>query len=163
MDADQALRRQLIRLIEGVDAHMTFDEAVADFPTEAINLRAPNVSYTPWHLVEHLRITQRDILDYIRNRDYVELDWPADYWPAPDAVADRARFDASVDGFRADNRALREIVENPETDLFAVIPNTRGHTIVREVRIVGDHNAYHVGEFAVLRQVMGTWPPDRRE
>jgi hypothetical protein len=30
--------------------------------------------------------------------------------------------------------------------------------VIREVRVVGDHNAYHVGEFAVLRQVMGTWP-----
>jgi hypothetical protein len=163
MNDDTALRRQLSRMLEGVDAHMPFEEAVADFPTAAINERAPNVSYTPWHLVEHLRITQWDILDYIRNPDYTEMNWPADYWPAADAVADRGQFDASVAGFIADNHSLREIVNDPSTDLFAAIPNTRGHTIVREVRIVADHNAYHVGEFAVLRQVMGSWPANRRE
>jgi hypothetical protein len=41
------------------------------------------------------------------------------------------------------------------------MPHTPGHTLLREVVIVADHNAYHVGEFAVLRQVMGTWPDDR--
>jgi hypothetical protein len=158
---DSALRRQLMRLLEGVDARMTFDDAVADFPTEAINAHAPNVSYTPWHLLEHLRITQRDILDYIRQEGYVELDWPVDYWPPEDAAADRAQFNATIEGFRADNAALRDIVADPGTDLFAVIPGTPGHTVLREVRIDADHNAYHIGEFAILRQVMGTWPADR--
>jgi hypothetical protein len=161
MDEDRTLRRELVRLLEGVDAHMTFDEAVADFPTEAINAHAANVSYTPWHLVEHLRLTQRDILDYVRQEGYVEPDWPADYWPAEDATADRERFDATVAAFREDNIALREIVSDPTTDLFAVIPGTPGHTVLREARVAADHNAYHVGEFAIMRQIMGTWPAGR--
>jgi hypothetical protein len=161
MDDDKALRRDLDRLLQGVDAHMTFDEAVAHFPTEAINSHAPNVSYTPWHLLEHLRITQKDILDYVRGDDYKELAWPAEYWPAGDAIADRAQFDATIAGFRADNAELREIVADPATDLFAVLPGTPGHTVLREARVTADHNAYHVGEFAVLRQIMGTWPADR--
>jgi hypothetical protein len=161
MDDDTALRRQLVRLLDGVDAHMTFDEAVADFPSDAMNAHAPNVSYTPWHVLEHLRITQRDILDYVRQEGYVELEWPAEYWPAEDATADREGFESTLAGFRADNAAFREIVADPGTDLFAVIPGTPGHTILREVRIAADHNAYHIGEFAIMRQVMGSWPADR--
>lgn len=157
------LRAQLLALLEGHDARMTFDEAVASFPAEAINAFPPNVTYTPWHLLEHLRITQWDILDYIVNRDYVEMRWPDDYWPAPDATATPEQFAATIEGFRADNAALRAIVADPATDLLAVIPDTPGHTILREARIVGDHNAYHIGEFAVLRQVMGSWPRDRAE
>jgi hypothetical protein len=159
-----AVRRQLIDLLEAKGAHMPFEAAIADFPTDAINRPVPDLpAYTPWRLLDHVRYAQWDILDYIRNPDYTEMNWPADYWPAADAVADRGQFDASVAGFIADNHALREIVNDASTDLFAVIPNTRGHTIVREVRIVADHNAYHVGEFAVLRQVMGSWPANRRE
>ena len=138
---------------------MPFEEAVADFPDDAINLRPPNVDYTPWHLLEHLRLTQADILDYVVNPDYVEQEWPAAYWPARDATATRARFDETISGFIADKDALRGLVTDPARDLFAVIPGTPGHTLLREVRIDADHNAYHVGEFAVLRQVMGTWPP----
>ena len=52
---------------------------------------------------------------------------------------------------------------DPATDLLATIEGTPGHTILREVRVVGAHNAYHIGEFAILRQVMGTWPPDRHD
>ena len=142
---------------------MPFDAAVADFPDDAINRRPPNVDYTPWHLIEHLRFTQADILDYIRNRTYIESDWPEAYWPAPDAAATPAEFARTVADFKADRAALRAIVADPATDLLATIPNTPGHTILREIRVVGDHNAYHVGEFAILRQVMGTWPPDREE
>jgi hypothetical protein len=158
MSSDQ-LRHQLARLLEGVGAHMPFEEAVADFPDEAINARPPNVPYTPWHIVEHLRITQWDILEYVRNPAHVSPRWPDDYWPAREATASPAHFAESVAGFLADRAALREMVLDPEVDLLAPIPHTPGHTLLREVRIAGDHNAYHIGEFAVLRQVMRTWPP----
>jgi DinB superfamily len=157
------LRTELIRLLAGQDARMGFDEAVANFPPDRMNAFPPNVEYTPWHLLEHVRLTQWDILDYIVNRAYVEPHWPDDYWPARDATATPEQFAATLDAFRRDNAALRALVADPATDLLAVIPNTPGHTILREVRVVGDHNAYHIGEFAVLRQVMGTWPPDRDE
>lgn len=153
------LRAQLAELLDGVGAHMPFEDAIADFPDDAINGRAPNVDYTPWHLLEHLRLTQADILDYVIDPDYVELEWPAGYWPDRNATATRAEFDATNHAFIADKAALRTLVMDPERDLFAVIPGTPGHTLLREVRVDADHNAYHVGEFAILRQIMGTWPP----
>ncbi len=157
------LREQLVALIEGHGAHMPFDAAVADFPADAINRRPPNVSYTPWHLLEHIRIAQRGMLDYIRDRDYLAPGWPEEYWPKPDATATPEQFAKTIDGFRDDQKALRDLVADPATDLLATIPNTPGHTILREARLIGDHNAYHVGEFAILRQVMGSWPRDREQ
>jgi DinB superfamily len=157
------LREQLLAIVDGHGAHMPFDEAVADFPAEAINRLPPNVPYTPWALLEHVRIAQHDILAYITSRDYLEPSWPEEYWPARGATATPEQWAATIAGFRADQRALRDLVADPATDLLATIPGTPGHTILREVRLVGDHNAYHLGEFAILRQVMGTWPPGREE
>jgi hypothetical protein len=157
------VRRQLVELLDAEGAHMPFEAAVADFPPGGINRRVPGSPYTPWHLLEHIRVAQVDILDYIRNRDYLEPTWPDEYWPARDAIATTAEFQATLDGFQRDRAALRDVVAEPSTDLFAVIPDTPGHTIFREIRIIGAHNAYHIGEFAILRQVMGTWPPDRAE
>jgi DinB family protein len=156
---DAAMRKELLKLLAGVDAHMTFEEAVADFPDDAINQRPPNVSYTPWHLLEHIRLTQWDILDYVRNPAYAERSWPDEYWPAEDATATPAQFAETIRQCLADRKALADLVTDPGQDLFAVIPNTPGHTLAREVRVAADHTAYHVGEFAILRQVMGTWPP----
>jgi hypothetical protein len=157
-----AIRRQLVELLEAKGAHMPFEAAIADFPTDAINRPLDGLpAYTPWRLLDHIRYAQWDILDYIRNRDYLEATWPDNYWPALDVTATREQFDDTIASFHRDRAALRAIVEDPATDLFAVIPGTPGHTVFREIRVVGAHNAYHIGEFAILRQVMRTWPTDR--
>jgi hypothetical protein len=142
---------------------MTFDDAVKDFPAWAINERAPNVEYTPWHLLEHLRLTQLDMISYIRDgSDYKEIAWPADYWPAPDATTDEAGFQRTIDEFRADLAEFQAITADDGVDLTAVLEGTPGHTAARGISIIGNHNSYHVGEFAALRQVMGSWPPGHR-
>ena len=163
MAGSDILRTQLQELIGGRGAHMPFDEAVKDFPGDAINQRPPNLPYTPWHLLEHIRVAQWDIVDYIQNRAYLAPAWPDEYWPARDATATPERFARTIEDFRADRDALRDLVADPGTDLLATIPGTPGHTILREVRIIGAHNAYHIGEFAILRAVMGTWPASREE
>jgi hypothetical protein len=161
MAESEVFRAQLVATIDGDDAHLPFDAAVAEFPADAVARRAPNVEYTPWHLLEHIRFGQRDILDYVRDRAYLAPAWPDEYWPPADAVPTAADFAATVAAFRADRDALRAIVSDPTVDLLAPIPGTPGHTLLREIRIVGAHNAYHIGEFAILRQVMGTWPQER--
>jgi len=155
-----AVRAEVRNLVHG-PSYMTFDEVVADFPMEHINTRPPNVSYTPWHLVEHMRIAQRDILEYIKDRDYRLPKWPDDYWPAAEAKADAKAWRKTVTGFRRDRAALEKIAGNPRVALGAPLPYARQHTYIRELLIAAEHNTYHVGELAILRQVMGTWPSSR--
>lgn len=158
MDAHEAmLREQLGDLLARGNAHMSFEQAVDDFPMQHINTVFPNGSYTPWHLLEHLRLTQEDILDFIHNPHYKERDWPTAYWPAPDARATEPGWHETIRGFLADRAALQAIARDPATDLFTQIPHGSGQNILRELLVVSDHNAYHIGEFAIMRQVMGTW------
>ena len=153
------LRDQLIRRIDGYDARMPFDDAVAAFPDDAINAFPPNVDYTPWHLLEHLRITQADILDFIVNGDYVGIEWPTEYWPSRDATATLAEFIDTIASIKRDQATLRATTRIVRPTCSRRSGHARTHDL-REVRVVGDQNAYHIGEFAVLRQVMGTWPAD---
>ncbi len=161
MEPSDVLRKQLLMLLRGGNAHMPFDEAVANFPVEAMNRMPPNGSYTPWHLLDHLRRTQKDILEFIRDPDYVSPPWPEGYWPGKDEQADKAQWHQTIAQFRADMKTLIELVEDPQTDLTADLPHAPGYSILREVLTVSDHNAYHIGEFAILREVMGTWPAGR--
>lgn len=158
--SNHVMREQLLALLRGGNAHLTFEQAVADFPLEFINRRPPNVPYTPWHLLEHLRIAQWDILEFIRNPQHVSPEWPKGYWPAADEQADAARWQQTLAEFQADMQALQDLAANPATDLLAEIPHAPGYTILREILLVADHNAYHIGEFAILRQIMGTWPSE---
>jgi hypothetical protein len=155
---DSAVRQQVVNLLTMQQAHMGFEGAVADFPHSAINLRAPNVPYTFWHLVEHLRIAQHDILDYCVNPDYAYRKWPDEYWPPRDAETDAAGWQATIAAFRADRNALAALALDPAQDLNAQLPHGEpGHTLLRELLLAADHNAYHTGELAILRGVMGLW------
>ena len=162
MDRDRPLRDQLVGLLRGGHAHMPFDAAVAGFPEPLINTHPPSVGYTVWHLLEHLRLTQADILEYLTRADYRERGWPRDYWPPRAATADQRAWDDTVAAFRRDLAAIVAIVADPGTDLFGPVPSNPAHTVLREALLVADHNAYHVGELGILRQVAGAWG-DRRE
>jgi len=155
--ADTLLREQLLHLLNGGNAHMTLDEAVADYPVERMNMVFPNGDYSSWQLLEHLRLSQWGILDFIRNSAYQEREWPQDYWPPQSAQASEADWKGTLASFQRDLQALQALAMDPQIDLQARIPWGTGQTILREILLVADHNAYHIGEFAIMRQVMGTW------
>jgi hypothetical protein len=161
MDSDQVVREQLLALLKGGNAHMGFDGVIADFPPAHMNTKPPRVPYTFWHLLEHIRIAQWDILEFIHNPDHVSPPFPVGLWPAPEAQADESQWTNTIARFRADLQALKDILADPDTDLYAQIPHAPGYTIFREILVVADHNAYHIGEFAILRQVVGVWPVTR--
>jgi hypothetical protein len=154
------VRAEVRNLVHG-PSYMTFDDVVADFPLKHINTRPPNVPYTPWHLLEHMRIAQRDILDYMRDPHYRLPRWPDDYWPGAGAEADAKAWRKTIAEFRRDRAALEKIAASPRTRLGAPLPYAKRHTYIRELLIASEHNTYHIGEFAILRQVMGTWPGRR--
>jgi hypothetical protein len=157
MDRDRWLRDHLVGVLRGGNAHLPFAEAVAEFPERHINTKPPRVAYSFWHLLEHLRITQSDILDYLTNTDYHAPAWPRDYWPAQDTRATKQEWDESIVAFHRDLEAIVSIVADDGTDLFGTVPSHDEHTILREALIVADHNAYHIGELGILRHVIEAW------
>jgi hypothetical protein len=162
MDPQKELRRQLLGLLSGGNAHMDFDEIVSDFPPEFINSKAPNMPYSFWQIVEHIRIAQWDILEFIRNPGHVSPHYPEGYRPNTDEQADKAAWLKTMANFRADLKALEQIVLDPSVDLLAPLPHAQEYNILREVLLAADHNAYHLGELAILRQVMDLWPENRK-
>jgi hypothetical protein len=163
MSTNSEFRHQLAQNLRAGNAHLSFEDAVAEFPEAHINTRPQNVAYSFWSLIEHLRLTQADILRYVTDPGYQEMEWPRDYWPAPDAQATKAEWDASVEGFLADREALAAMVEDVGNDLLMPAPSHAAHTLLREVLIIIDHNAYHIGELAILRQVAKAWGPGHEE
>ncbi len=150
-------RKLLVRFLGG-ETHMSLDQAVNDFPMNRINEFPPNTNYTPWHLLEHIRITQNDIVDFMQNCNYQDKKWPDDYWPKRFKKANQKMWKNTINLIKKDIEVLEQIILDPNTDLNMTIPWGNGQTIVEEAIKVSDHNSYHIGEFAILRQVMSTWP-----
>jgi hypothetical protein len=154
---DQSIREHVLSLLRGGNAHTSFDDAVADFPSTARGKKVNELPYTAWMLVEHLRIAQWDILEFSRNPQHQSPEWPKGYWPKESALPSDSAWTKTVGSFRSDLKAMEQLVLDPKTDLYAQIPWGQGQTILREALLIADHNAYHVGQLVVLRRLLGTW------
>ena len=158
MNADKIIREQLLGLLKAGNAHMSFSDAVSGFPLEEINRRLPNASYTVWHLLEHIRIAQWDILEFVRNPRHISPEFPAGYWPREDRMATASQWKKTIKGFLDDLKAVEKLVKDPRADFFSPIPHAKDYTLFLEILTLADHNAYHVGEFVTLRRVLNMKP-----
>jgi hypothetical protein len=154
---DGALREHLTTLLNWHDAHADFDTAVADLPAAARGRTPAGAPYSPWQLLEHIRIAQHDILDFCTNPSYVAMEWPDDYWPAGAAPPGEDAWGASIAACVHDREALQAMVRDSRIDLFATIPHGSGQTYLREVLLVADHTAYHLGQLVAVRKLLGVW------
>jgi uncharacterized damage-inducible protein DinB len=155
---EAAFREILDKLLAWEDAHAGFDAAVADVPFELQGKQPAGLPYSPWQLLEHLRITQHDILDFCINANYEEIPWPGDYWPKAAAPPDASAWNESVARFLQDRKALQALAADPLKDLTAKIPHGSGQTYLRELVLVADHTSYHVGQLILVRRLLGNWP-----
>jgi hypothetical protein len=163
-EADKEIRSQLVSTLESGHNHMALVEATKAFPRSAINSRLPRVPYSFWHLVEHIRLSQRDMLDYMTSTSYEEPPFPQGYWPGKSTRATSAQWRQSLEQFHTDLEAVIELVRDPTRDLFVTVPNSAGkHTFFRCCLVNADHNSYHIGELAIGRQVAGLWPKGRKD
>jgi DinB superfamily len=159
-DPSKRLRAQLVRLLDWEEAHVSFDKAVDAVPEDRRGSRAAGFEHSPWQLLEHLRLAQKDLLDFCVNPHYAHaLQWPDDYWPPSPEPPDAAAWTRSVADFEADREKLKKVVSDARVDLFGLVPTGKGQqTYLRAALLVADHNAYHVGQLVAVRRALGLWP-----
>jgi len=148
------LREQLIAQLEGGQAYTPVEKIVREFPPGLAGKRSGKIGHTGWELLEHLRIAQSDILRFTVDSEYVSPEWPAGYWPASCEPEHERAWGASVDAFLGDLAEVKRIALDPQTDLCAEITHGTGQTVLREILLVADHNAYHLGQLMQLRRAL---------
>jgi DinB superfamily len=156
----QALRKQLQALLDGGQAHATFDEAVKDFPAKLRGVVPEGLPYSGWQILEHIRITQRDILDFSSNTDgnYKELKWPEEYWPKSEEPGSAEAWEHSIARIREDRKAFEKLLKSADdAELVAPFAWGAGQSLLREALLLADHDAYHLGELVVVRRLVGAW------
>jgi uncharacterized damage-inducible protein DinB len=152
------VRELLGKALAWHDAHASFEDAVKDIPADLRGTRPEGLPYSAWELLEHLRIAQRDILDFSVDPNYKEdKTWPDDYWPPSPAPPSDAAWEESIREFIADRNALQKLAADTSVDLEAKIPHGSGQTRLRELVLTIDHNAYHIGQLVLVRRLLGIW------
>ena len=157
MSDGKALRAQLVKLLDFEEAHVGFDRAVKGIPARLRGKLPQGCEHSLWQLVEHLRIAQADILEFCNTAKYRAKKWPDDYWPKPLGPRNAAAWTKAIAAYRRDRKALQRLAANRRVDLLAAIPHGTGQTYLREILLVADHNAYHIGQIVALRRRLGIW------
>jgi len=160
--SDAALRKELAYLLKGGGAHVHFMDAVESFPEGKRGTYAPGLAHTGWQLLEHARLAQWDILEFVRNPNHVSPEFPEGYWSKTPAPQTEDEWNDSLFKFRRDLREMVRLVENPHNDLHTPIPHGDGQTLLREALVLADHNSYHLGQLVDLRRALGSWPEESK-
>ena len=154
---DDPIRDQVVALLKGGQAHVTFDDAVKDFPAKQRGVKPNGMPYTAWQLLEHIRIAQWDILGFSRDSKHTSPKWPEGYWPETEKPPSDAAWNNSIAAVKRSLLEMQNLINDPKTDLNAKIPHGTGQTILREALLLADHNAYHVGQLVIVRRLLGAW------
>ena len=158
---DRSLREHLVKLLDGRQAHVDIDAVIDKLSFDVLSKTINGAPWTLWELFEHLRIAQKDIVEFSRDPEHVSPAWPSGYWPDSKGPANGEEWDESVQAFRGDLEAMKELVQDEATDLHAKIPHGDGQTILREALLVADHNAYHLGQMVLLMKLLGSWNEEK--
>jgi hypothetical protein len=158
MPSDSDLRKHLIELLKGGHAHATFEQSVHGFPLDLIGKRPASLPHSAWELLEHIRITQNDILQFSQSANYVSPKWPEGYWPEGPAPERPGQWTESIKLFQQDRAAMEKMTLDPSRDLYKPFPWGDGQTLLRETLLVADHTSYHLGQLLLVRRALGAWP-----
>ncbi len=156
-EKDQVLREHLIELLEGGSAHDDFDSIVSGLSAKVRGETPEGVPYSPWQLLEHIRLAQWDIVNFCIDEDHVSPDWPEGFWPQEETPPSDKAWNDSVSQIASDLEKMKALVLDRENDLYEEFPHGDGQTLLREAILVADHMAYHLGQMVVLRRLLGAW------
>jgi uncharacterized damage-inducible protein DinB len=154
---DTAFRDQLVALLKKGQAHVTLGGALREMAPELRGRRPAPGLHSIWEELEHMRLAQEDILRYTLDPTWTSPPFPVGYWPAPESEPKDAEWDASLAAFHRDLEEVCAVARDPERDLTAPIPHGEGRTYLRQVLLIADHNAYHLGQIVLTRKLLGAW------
>ncbi len=154
---DAILRESLVKLLRGKQAHVSVRQAIEGLKPELRHVRPHAGLHSVWEDLEHMRIAQEDILRYTLDASWQSPEWPGGYWPRPEEQVTDEMWESSVAAFFSDLEEVIKLVTDTTIDLTASIPHGEGKTYLREVFLVADHNAYHLGQIVQTRRLLGNW------
>lgn len=153
----EVLREQLVKGLKGGQAFVSYKKALEGIDPELRNIRPRGELHSIYEELEHMRLAQQDLLYYALEPDWESPEWPEGYWPKPNQKISNEEWKKIVDGFFKDQKKAIEMVMDQKIDLLSIIPGSIEYTYLREVMVIIEHNAYHLGKILDIRKALGNW------
>lgn len=148
------IRKQLGQHILGGNAFKKLEDILEEVAFNQLGQQLEGLPYTFWQQFEHMRITQKDILDFSTHENYTALEWPADYWPKEIAPKNQDEWQRSKSQFFQDREDIIALIQDADKELSATFDHGDGQTLFREGLLVLEHNAYHTGQLMIIFRII---------
>jgi len=148
------MKNNLVEMLDGGAAHISIEKVLAGFPFQRAGERIEDLEHSMWMLVEHLRIVNRDLIDWVSAEKYEEKPFPSGYWPDPEPESLKV-WENSVESIARDMNIMKEWVSGGDVDITSPLNRRPSHSAFREILLTLAHNGYHIGQMADLRALLG--------
>lgn len=153
---EQILKSQLTSLLNGSEVHASLETILGQVNPLNYGIGLESLPYTLWQLLEHLRISQKEILDYMKGLKTPPRKWPSEYWPKDLGPRKKEDWTKSLKNFHKDHEAILKTLQ--KIALFDQVPHqNEGHIFLREFLLLASHQSYHLGQFVALRRLLNDW------
>lgn len=152
--SERNIREQLVQQLEGGQAFLKVEEILEEVPFDKIGIRPEGLPYSFYEQFFHMRVAQFDILDFSRNPEYEEQEWPDDYWPVNEEPESEEEWEQLKEAFFEERNQMMNLILSPKTDLFKAFPHGDGQNLMREAMLLLEHNAYHTGQLAAIYRII---------
>jgi len=149
------LKEQLLKHLKGGEAFTPVSELLDKISFKKSGKRPLGLPYSFYEVFYHMVYAQKDILDFCIAEVYNTPSWPKDYWPGSNTAATKEEWQALQQQFYTDQEALREFIDTTDLSLLDTPKHGKEQTIVRELALVLEHNAYHTGQLAIILRLLG--------
>lgn len=146
---------ELVKLLKGGSAHLSFQAAVKGLPAEIRGIKPENMPYSIWQLVEHIRIAQWDMLQFCIDEKHQSPKWPDEYWVKETAPKNEDAWNKSIAQINHDLEEFIKVLK--KEDIYQELPHGEGQNILREALQIADHTSYHSGEIIAIRRMLKAW------
>ena len=152
--SEQQLTKRLSNHLKSGEAFMPVDDLLKQIPLEYVGKNLEDIPYTIYELVYHMRLAQLDIIRYCSDSEYEEPEWPEDYWPERSTPFDEEEWNNLLQKFIAERDEFREYIIKKPSHLFKEVQPDTGHTLLRQILLLIEHNAYHIGQLYVMNRLL---------
>lgn len=152
-----ALRKQLTKSLGGGQAFLSFKKALEGITPELRDKKPNENLHSIYQELEHMRLAQQDLLYYAIDDEWESPEWPEGFWPDPEKKLTEKEWKKTVDGFFSDLEKAVKLANDREIDLFEIISGSDEYTYLRELGVIIEHNAYHLGKIMDIRKALGNW------
>jgi len=146
----EILLKNLIELLNKGNSHVLLDDALDNIPFGMLGKTPENLPYNLWQMSEHIRISQKDILEFSRNSKYKSPQWPEGYWPSNTQPSSEEEWENCLRQIKEDRESFIALLKEKAENLYEHFEHGNGQTLLREALVLADHNAYHTGEIIIL-------------